>query len=204
VLGPADRAAILDGAFANAAHLTRSTVGGQIEGEIAPGTRNSASMDRAIEPPWKPILGMRVAALLPGLFAELGIDPVPSPGIEFEMVVYNDGGFYARHVDVVTGEDHLAHTTDRVLTAVYYFHAEPKGYSGGALRLHPIEVTDNSAHADIEPEQNMVLAFPSWARHEVLPVRCPSRLLVASRFAINCWVHRQRPGTAAPGVRPDQ
>jgi asparagine synthetase B (glutamine-hydrolysing) len=53
--------------------------------------------------------------------------------------------------------------------------------------------------ADIEPIHNSLLMFPSWAPHEVMPVNCPSQRFIDSRFAINCWVHRERPDT---GTQP--
>jgi SM-20-related protein len=79
-----------------------------------------------------------------------------------------------------------------VLSGVYYFHAEPKAFTGGALRLYAIG-GQGERYVDIEPTHNSLLMFPSWAPHEVMPVRCPSRRFVDSRFAINCWVHRAKP-----------
>jgi Rps23 Pro-64 3,4-dihydroxylase Tpa1-like proline 4-hydroxylase len=45
----------------------------------------------------------------------------------------------------------------------------------------------DAAFADIEPGQNRLVAFPSWAPHEVMPISCPSRRFIDSRFAVNCW-----------------
>ena len=49
--------------------------------------------------------------------------------------------------------------------------------------------------ADIEPETDSLVAFPSWLRHEVLPVRIPSAAWADGRFTINCWLHRAQPET---------
>lgn len=85
---------------------------------------------------------------------------------------------------------------DRVLSAVYYFYREPKGFSGGALRLYrfgarPAEANgDPSNWVDVEPHRNSLVAFPSFALHEVLNVDCPSGSFENFRFALNCWFCR--------------
>ena len=82
---------------------------------------------------------------------------------------------------------------DRLLSAVLYFHREPKGFSGGELRLFrlnvrpdtkPVEVAD---HLDLMPVRNSLVAFPSWVTHEVRPISCPSNRFEDFRFALNCW-----------------
>ena len=60
---------------------------------------------------------------------------VEKADVELELVAHNDGAFYARHIDTATGEDS---NQVRVLSGVYYFHAKPKAFTGGALRLFAI------------------------------------------------------------------
>jgi Rps23 Pro-64 3,4-dihydroxylase Tpa1-like proline 4-hydroxylase len=63
------------------------------------------------------------------------------------------------------------------------------------LRLHRIgSRAGEEGGADIAPEPNSLVLFPSWAPHEVLLVRCPSGRFEDSRFAINCWIYRARAG----------
>lgn len=112
--------------------------------------------------------------------------------LELELVANNDGAFFEPHTDTFTGKRRQG--GDRVLSAVYYFHAEPKAFSGGALRLYPFGgKKDKNAFVDVEPEQNTLLVFPSWALHQVLPVSCPSGRFADSRFNVNCWVVRPVP-----------
>jgi Rps23 Pro-64 3,4-dihydroxylase Tpa1-like proline 4-hydroxylase len=75
---------------------------------------------------------------------------------------------------------------------VYYFHAQPKAFSGGVLRLHSLASGkgDGGEHVDVEPVNDTLVFFPSWYPHEVLPVTCDSSRFEDSRFAINFWVHR--------------
>ena len=114
-----------------------------------------------------------------------------APKLELQLVAHHDGAFYKRHIDTQTASDRK---NIRVLSGVYYFHAEPKPFSGGALRLYAIGGDDATDFVDIEPQRNSLLVFPSWAPHEVRTVSCPSKQFSDSRFAINCWIHRIMPG----------
>ena len=57
-----------------------------------------------------------------------------------------------------------------------------------ALRLHVLSKPDEKRKfVDIDPVHDSLVFFPSWLPHEVLPVSCPSRRFMDSRFAIHCW-----------------
>jgi SM-20-related protein len=129
----------------------------------------------------------KILAILPSLIDELRVTRFQVGHLGTELVAHGDGAFYKRHVDTRTAPDRDV-SRSRVLSAVYYFYTEPKAFSGGALRLHGIG--DGGDFVDIEPVRNSLLVFPAWAPHEVMPVHCPSRRFVDSRFAINCWIHR--------------
>ena len=160
--------------------------------------RNSLSWRGEGEPPWRAVLAERVRAMVPEWRAALGLSDFKLGDIELDMVVYNDGAFYGRHTDLATGTHRSTAQQvdgkagkDRMITAVYYFHGEPKGFGGGALRLHPLAAPATEPRfADIPPDQNSLAVFPAWVPHEVMPVRCPSGKFADSRFAINCWVRR--------------
>jgi Rps23 Pro-64 3,4-dihydroxylase Tpa1-like proline 4-hydroxylase len=115
--------------------------------------------------------------------------------MELELVAHGDGAFYGRHIDTGVDFHESAHDsgTDRLLTGVYYFHTLPKGFTGGEIRLHSILPPEQGGSViDVEPERDRLLLFPSWAPHEVRPVRCPSGSFIQSRFAINCWYRSPR------------
>jgi Rps23 Pro-64 3,4-dihydroxylase Tpa1-like proline 4-hydroxylase len=85
-----------------------------------------------------------------------------------------------------------------VISAVDYFFREPKGFTGGALRLYrfgadPSDCGERDCVA-FEPVQNRVVIFPSWARHGVERVSCPSAEFADFRFALNCWFCRRITG----------
>ncbi|MBS0471040.1 MAG: 2OG-Fe(II) oxygenase [Proteobacteria bacterium] len=130
----------------------------------------------------------------PWFFAALRMPEFIVESTELELVAHGHGAFYKRHVDTqVSRYAELRHV--RVLSCVYYFHREPKAFTGGALRLHAIG--DAAARfVDIEPLHNSLVVFPAWAPHEVLPVDCPSQQFADSRFAVNCWFSRLKPNVA--------
>lgn len=143
-------------------------VGRESDRAFNPAIRVSAGTRELGE--FRGILTHRVLDCLHSLVADLKVSPVEASKIELELVAHGDGAFYKRHIDTQTAsrKHHI-----RVLSGVYYFHREPKAFAGGALRLYAIG--DDSHFVDIEPARNTLVVFPSWAPHEVMPVRCPSR-----------------------------
>lgn len=118
---------------------------------------------------------------------DLRVSPFEPSELQLELVAHNDGAFYTRHIDTFVANHRQ--NTDRLLSGVYYFHSEPKAFSGGALRLYPLFDDGNEDNfIDIQPEQNTLVVFPSWAPHEVLQINCPSKRFSNSRFAVNCWL----------------
>ncbi|MES2444582.1 MAG: 2OG-Fe(II) oxygenase [Pseudomonadota bacterium] len=186
-LAAGEHAALRDWALGQEHDLAPSTVGGA--GAVVEGTRNSMRLRSALPRESSDALSGRVLGALPELLDGLGLAPFPVESVVLSLVVYNDGAFYRRHVDTATGGRDAG---KRMLTGVYYFHREPQGYSGGALRLHPLSAPPEgeAPFVDIAPAQNSLAVFPSWAPHEVRPVACPSGRYEDSRFAINCWVRR--------------
>jgi SM-20-related protein len=116
------------------------------------------------------------------------IEPRVAPR-EFEICAYRDGGHFGPHIDTWETQDRV-----RIVSCVYYFAATPRRFGGGTLRLYGLPRLTGSEMAspsiDLMPETDTLVVFPSWLRHEVLPVRVPSRAWADGRFAINCWLHR--------------
>lgn len=181
-------AEILEWAIANRSLLDDARIGG---GQYAPNFRRALtlSLRRSEAAPWRAAASEAIEALLPGLFDALNIAPFPHK-IEAALVAYTDGCFVRTHVDTAYGD--AREPTDRVLTAVYYFHREPRGFSGGELRLYPLSSPRDAPRpfAELVPVQNGLVAFASWAPHEVLPVSVPSGRWEDSRFAVNFWVRK--------------
>lgn len=156
-------------------------------------TRHSWRLADSLGPHWMPFHDA-VNAQVDSWFVPLGLAPFPISGFELELVAHRDGDFYRPHIDTFTagvrasgGEDD---NSDRMISAVYYFHRQPKAFTGGELALFPFGSEEPGVL--IEPRHNRLAVFPSFALHEVLPVHCPGNRYEDARFAINCWIHRAR------------
>lgn len=164
------------------------------DGRVYPAHRGSRSLHLSSRlGPWKEMLRGRMRELMPELFRGAGLKPFEVSRFELELVVYQDGARFGRHHDTLRLG--APAESDRLLTGVYYFHREPKAFTGGSLRLFRFGSSGDAPgdFVEIEPEQNMMLVFPSWASHEVTEVHCPGGAYRDSRFSVNCWLERTRP-----------
>ena len=148
--------------------------------------------------PFRPLFERRIETMLDDLFRRTGTRSFEPEFYELELVAHNDGAHFTRHTDIPFGPGRKplggdrSGTQDRLLSGVYYFHREPKAFSGGALRLYRFGSNGDAPNdwIDVEPEQNSLVVFPTWATHEVLPICCPSKDFADSRFAVNVWLCR--------------
>jgi predicted 2-oxoglutarate/Fe(II)-dependent dioxygenase YbiX len=125
--------------------------------------------------------------LLPLVRRELGIPWFRLGQIERQMAAHRQGDFFNRHND--SGDALVA---DRRVTCVYYFHGQPKRFSGGDLKLYDQlvrggRVEAGTGHVVVVPEDNTAVFFASSTPHEVCPVSQDSADFAASRFSITVW-----------------
>jgi SM-20-related protein len=178
---------LLEFALANRARFRDSEVGYDSKGRVDTSRRRSQILFDLGDFTYE--IRDKAVAALPALFDKLGSPPFKPSRIELELVAHGDGAFFSAHTDTFVKEPGVV--SHRVISAVYYFNAFPKGFTGGALRLHPLNPNlQAGAFVDIEPDHDTLAFFPSWFLHEVMPVHCPSGRFEDSRFAINCWFHR--------------
>ncbi|MEM1426093.1 MAG: 2OG-Fe(II) oxygenase [Cyanobacteria bacterium P01_H01_bin.130] len=136
------------------------------------------------------LLRKRILKQMPSIVKELGMDSFLVSQVEMQMTAHGDGCFYKIHNDSGSAD-----TASRVLTYVYYFHREPKTYSGGALRIYETDIhgpatEPSELFEDVIPENNSIVLFDSRVKHEVLPVACASHAFEDSRFTLNGWLRR--------------
>jgi 2OG-Fe(II) oxygenase superfamily len=132
-------------------------------------------------------LERRLRGLVPHARRELGMPWFPAGRAEIQMAVHQLGDFFGPHVD--DGNEIVA---GRRLTCVYYFHRQPKRFTGGELRLYDgVERNGRLERAEtylsVEPADNSAVFFPSHRFHEVRPVRSETRSFQDSRFSVNVW-----------------
>lgn len=174
---------ILGWALDNEPRFAPSKLAGEL---MEPTVRRSLSL-RDIGP-LRPAIEAHLSASAPAWIAALRVTLFALSDIELEMVAYNDGAHFALHSDTYTRDQKSR--GDRMLSAIYYFHRQPKRFDGGYLRVHRIGAQPGDEGVDIPPDDNSLVIFPAWGPHEVLPVMCRSKLFADSRFAINCWMYR--------------
>lgn len=91
------------------------------------------------------------------------------------------------------------------ITAVYFMHRRPRGFSGGQLRFYDTVVRDGLARPGnacqaVEPAHDSIDFFPSSAFHEVGAAHCPSGRFADHRFTLTSWISgAPRQGTDLPG-----
>ncbi len=176
------------------------------EGDLNPSTVLAAPGDEPdevrrsrtlfnLEEIW-PMFESQLEGLLPTMRKELDVHWFRLSHIERQLTVHHDGDFFGPHND--NGGPEVAH---RTLTYVYYFNAQPKQFSGGELWMYDT-VEGNGYyergedHVVVEPLHNSIIFFPSWAHHEVRPVKALAEGLDGCRMTVNGWYH------ARPHVDP--
>ncbi len=189
-LDEGQEAALLEWGLANEGRYSPTALTG---GVVDPGRRKSELLlDMGPAKAW---FEDKVRGLAPNLFAAVGVAPFEIEYLELEIVAHGDGAHFATHTDIPIGWGRepvggdKSGKQDRLLSAVYYFHREPKGFSGGELRLHRFGGGSGGGdYVDVEPVRNSLVVFPSWAEHEVRTVHCPSGRFEDYRFAVNIWL----------------
>ena len=141
-------------------------------------------------PEFSELIVNRIKAILPDVLRKLNIPSFPIGDIESQLTMHNNANFYKMHNDNGSPD-----TSSRFFTYVYYFNREPKGFTGGELRLYDSKVENNyyvaaDTFRTVEPRNNSIVFFLSRYMHEVLQVTCPSKAFADSRFTINGWVRQ--------------
>ena len=89
---------------------------------------------------------------------------------------------------------------------LYFFHPEPRRFSGGDLLLYDADAETNAcpfkAFSRIVPLRNSIVFFPSRALHQVAPVTCDTDDFESGRFVVNGHVRVR--GGGAPVGRPTE
>jgi Rps23 Pro-64 3,4-dihydroxylase Tpa1-like proline 4-hydroxylase len=200
-LPPEDHQRLLEHTLACQADFRDSgIVGEQGEDTVNYGFRRSRTLFGArLEEIWD-MFDRRLHAMLPAVRQELGISWFRLGEIERQLTAHESGGFFAPHID--NGHPIAA---NRRISCIYYFHASPRGFTGGELKLYDTWVTPTGStpagtYTTITPVDNSVVFFPSDAFHEVCPVLCGTDAFGSSRFTMTIWFQEgERPAQVADG-----
>jgi len=152
-------------------------------------TRRSRILDGPANGAMADLIFPKLLALMPTLWSRQQIRPTPLNRLECQITSHGDGDFFGVHID--NGAPSIAH---RRVSYVFYFHREPKQFSGGHLRLYHTRIEGGHAKCgspaiDIDPPRNSVILFPPNIHHEVTPIRCASSALADQRLTMNGWLY---------------
>ena len=133
----------------------------------------------------------KIRAVMPEVMPQVKMPPFTVGRIECQVTASTDGSYFRPHTDAGKG----ALDATRKLTYVYYFNREPKGFTGGELRVYDDELANGKFSSTdtfqlVEPRNNSIVFFNAAIMHEVVPVHVPSKDFADSRFTVNGWVHR--------------
>jgi SM-20-related protein len=131
----------------------------------------------------------RVRRVMPQVLPALRVPPITVGVVEAQVTASIDGSFFGVHTDADYDK-----VPKRYLTYVYYFNRQPKGFSGGELRVYDDMLRNGKlARAEtfsiVEPRHNRIVFFWARAMHEVVRVGVPSRAFADARFTVNGWIN---------------
>lgn len=179
-LQPQTKSALLDYVLARQHELKSSTITDTVTGGNVVKHMQRVSSVLYDLTPFQHLFAELIYAILPTVLLALDVRPFPVGRIESQITAHEDGAFFKRHSDNSGGPN-----VGRRVTYVYYFHAEPKAFSGGNLNLHE----GHQPAVSIEPLDNSMIFFPSYIEHDVSAVHCPDPQLRNARFTVNGWIH---------------
>lgn len=186
-LGASERDAILSYALENEPNfetllVAENHLDGSQTGVRADALRSQSGMLKV--PAIREIVGAPIRAALPGIVAALGMQPFGIRELRLSLSATRDGGFGKPHRDDIN--------TFARISLLWYFHCNPKGFEGGDLmlydRLEDPNGWDLSRATRIEHTDNMLVAFPCSAMHEITRVTAASPEFRHARFAVAGFV----------------
>ncbi len=132
----------------------------------------------------------KITAAMPEVMPQLRLGQFALGAIDCQVTASVDGSYFKAHTDAGANE-----TYKRQFTYVYYFNREPKGFTGGELRIYDDTIRNGKLAATlsfqvIEPRHNSIVFFQAAVMHEVMPVYVPSKQFRDSRFTVNGWIER--------------
>ena len=163
-LSHAERERLLSAALATQGFFAPARTGRGADRKVRPLQRRALAvrlLHREGECAW---LVPKLREALPMVSMLLRIDSLDLCRMDLAMVAHPDGGFGVCHSD------------DTPLSAICYFHRDPRPFSGGDLLLYDTDVETGRCSASefsrVAPRGGSVVFYPSYYAHEVAAVGC--------------------------------
>ena len=160
--------------------LAPAKVGAGSDARVDPAARMTFEADGRTRREFRPWFLPKLRSVVPEVLARLRMEDGGRYRTELKMRVYPAGGYYWAHRD---------DAMNRELSFVYFFHPEPRRFSGGDLLLYDADAETAAcpfkAFSRIVPLRNSIVFFPSRAWHQVAPVTCDTEDFGSGRFVVN-------------------
>lgn len=135
---------------------------------------NCSAIQKAYEP-----FSIRVIEQVSGFCKALGIPPISVSHIPISLISGLHGHSGEPHTDSTGGQYRIS--------ILYYFHKEPKAFSGGDLEFYATDMSasrgySTSALHSIPMQDNLLVVFPSETFHGVTRVYSDSTDFADGRF----------------------
>ena len=194
-LRPAEQEKLRVALGAGLAEFKPATVSsGFNEGCLRPEYRTALTAKRDREREIRRLFMPKLRAVLPDVASRLGVSSLDDGHVEVAFTATLAGGFYRVHRDNSDALEHPNNT--RVISYAYYFHRQPKPFTGGELLLYDTCLETKrfrrGTFSRIDPMHNTLVLFPSCYYHEILPVHGESDRFEDARFTVNGWIHGVR------------
>ena len=162
---------------------------------VDPEVRLTLEADSRTMQDFRPWFARKIRSLVPEVLARLRMEGIGRYQLELGMRGYHTGGFYRAHRD-----NGAACHEPRKLSFVYFFHRQPRRFSGGDLLLYDTDtdtgVCSYSDFSRIVPLRNSIVFFPSACWHQVHSVQCETDDFGDGRWVVNGHVWRLGPDPA--------
>lgn len=186
-LGPQASAGLVDFALANEARFAPARVHtNDARNTLETGFRDNVSFTGDFGPVIAPFLAA-LDARYDRIAAEVGTNQFERRPTELHMAAHRDGQHLPRHIDTLTGRAEALVKDQRAVSLVYYCHRTPRAFSGGNLVMYAMT---GGGRQVIEPRHDRLVAFPSFAPHEIERVEVPGNRFADARFALVAWMRR--------------
>lgn len=151
---------------------------GPVVGKYDSKFRHQVGLERSAEV--EDIIKPRILEILPVILPRLQVKPFPIGDIVTQLSLCHNGHFGQVHRDDMDGRTKVS--------LAYYFHKQPKAFSGGDLLLYDTDLERRSFNrgkfTQIKPDDNTLTLYPSGYYHQITRVNCPTDAFDEGRFAI--------------------
>ncbi|MDH3600115.1 MAG: 2OG-Fe(II) oxygenase [Candidatus Tectomicrobia bacterium] len=171
---------------------------GLADGDYDRETRSAWLADERTLQEIRPWFGPKLDRVVPDVLTRLQMEGLDQYEMDLQMTAHLAEGFYKTHQD-----NTHQRLRRRKLSYVYYFHREPKRFSGGDLLLYDTDIEANlgtTTFTRIDPLHNSIIFFPSSYFHQITPVDCDTSDFGDGRFTVNGWLRAKQEGSETGGL----